>query len=231
MDPSWRPLIEEALQSLDPEYLQFLESDKTFFPDKENFLNAFKTLSLQDTQYILFGQDPYPRKESATGYAFIDGKVGTIFNQNGLSKEVNRATSLRNFMKMALFCEGVLQGDFSKEAVAKVDTSGYIQTINQLRENFEKNGVLLLNTALVFTTKEESKKHLKAWQGFVDRLLQLLQSHDIVLILFGSAAKDIKKYKSADTFEKYLLPHPYNIGFITESKAHQLFKPMRLLSL
>ncbi len=230
-DPSWHSMLEKAFAAFDPEYLAYLQNDTAYFPDRYNFLNAFKTLPLHETKYILFGQDPYPRKESAIGYAFIDGKVQSLFSENGLSKEVNRATSLRNFMKMLLLCEGELESDFSKEALAKIDTSGYIQTIHQLRQNFEKNGVLLLNMALIFSSKEESKKHIKAWRGFVRMFLGALHevAGDTELILFGKMAEEVEKLEEAKPFVKHVLPHPYNISFITNPKAHKLFGPMKLL--
>jgi hypothetical protein len=39
--------------------------------------------------------------------------------------------------------------------------------------------------ALVFTNKDESKKHIKAWLPFVKTLLFELNDRDIELILFG----------------------------------------------
>jgi len=72
VDASWKGILEKALNALDDEYLEFLKTDNSYFPDQKNFLNAFKTLPLEKTKYILFGQDPYPREESAIGYAFID---------------------------------------------------------------------------------------------------------------------------------------------------------------
>ena len=228
-DPSWHGVLEKAFEAFDSDYLHYLQTNSDYFPNQSNLLNAFKTLPLNKTKYILFGQDPYPRVQSAIGYAFIDGKVSSIFSKNGLSKEVNRATSLRNFMKMLLLCEGDLKDDFSKEALAKVDTSRYIQSIHQLRENFEKNGVLLLNMALVFSSKEESKKHIKAWRGFVQNLLAMLHEEEIELILFGKMAEDIEKFEEAKKFKKHILPHPYNISFITDPKAHTLFGSMQLL--
>ena len=226
--PSWHPILSKAWEALEPEYQAFLLSDTHYFPDKKNLFNAFK-LPLEETRYILFGQDPYPRRESAIGYAFIDGKVENIFGENGLSKEVNRATSLRNFMKMALLCEGELKDDFSKEAVIMIDKTPYIDSIMTLKENFEKNGVLLLNMALVFTSKEESKKHIKAWDGFIKSLLLQLQDREIRLILFGKMAEVLNKVKEAEPFLKESMPHPYNISFIRDERAHRVFKPMRLL--
>ena len=44
----------------------------------------------------------------ANGYAFWDAAVNELWSDNGLSKAVNRATSLRNFIKMLLVTEGAL---------------------------------------------------------------------------------------------------------------------------
>ncbi|MDD5549578.1 MAG: uracil-DNA glycosylase, partial [Sulfurovaceae bacterium] len=111
IDKSWDINLELINQS----YLKFLENDIGYIPKKENIFNAFKTLKKNDVKYVLFGQDPYPRELSATGYAFIDGNVKSIFEKNGtLSREVNRATSLRNFIKMTL----VARGDLSEDDVS-----------------------------------------------------------------------------------------------------------------
>lgn len=227
---SWHDIIGSSLNLLDEEYVDFLQKNDTYFPDKNNFLNAFKTLPLEDTKYILFGQDPYPRKESAIGYAFIDGKVKSLFSDKGLSKEVNRATSLRNFLKMLLLCEGKLDNsDMSQQKISEIDKSPYIDTMEDIRVNLEKNGVLLLNMALVFTSKEDTKKHLKKWSVFIENLLEQISHKNIKLILFGEAAKTVQKFEISDDFEKIISPHPYNLSFITNKDINDLFKPMNLL--
>ncbi len=228
--PSWREILKNSLKNLDKEYLSFLENNSSYFPNRDNLFNAFKTLPLHDTKYILFGQDPYPRYESAIGYAFIDGKVKSLFDKNGgFSKEVNKATSLRNMMKMLLLCEGELKDDFSKEAIKKISNEKYINSIIELKNNFEKNGVLLLNSALIFTKKEDSKYHAKMWKGFIDTLLKEIKNKDIKLLLFGNISKEIDKLNSSKDFEKVLVPHPYNVSFITDKKVLEVFCPMRLL--
>ena len=227
---SWQPLLDEAYASLSQEYRTFLESNTDYFPTKENYFNAFKTLAREEVKYILFGQDPYPRKQSAGGYAFIDTHVKTLFSANGLSKEVNRATSLRNFMKMALVASGDLDiEDTSQDAIVQVDKSQMIDSIEALRKNFEKNGVLLLNTALVFTDKKSSPKHVKAWRSFMQTLLKGLENENITLILFGTHAKELKKHFPLEGFESIELEHPYNHTFIANPKALKLFREMRLL--
>lgn len=227
---SWEQILTESYAALEAEYQRFLEEDKEYFPSKENYFNAFKTLHKDKVKYILFGQDPYPRKESAGGYAFIDTKVENLFSPSGLSKEVNRATSLRNFMKMALVASGRLnEEETSQEAICELDKSQMIDSIEDLRLNFEKNGVLLLNTALIFTDKKSSKKHIKAWRPFVQSLLNALQESAPTLILFGTHAKDLKRQFTLDAFDTIELEHPYNHTFISNPKALQLFGPMQLL--
>jgi len=226
----WQEILQCAYESLEPEYRTFLETDSSYFPSSSQYLNAFKTLPKHKVKYILFGQDPYPRKESAGGYAFIDEKVQTLFSQTGLSKEVNRATSLRNFVKMALVARGDLKKeDTSQEAISQIDKISLINSIEALRINFEKNGVLLLNTALIFTDKKSSTKHVKAWRPFIETLLKELEEDAPKLILFGIHAKELKKKLSLEKFETIELEHPYNHTFIYNEEALKLFGNMHLL--
>ncbi len=226
---SWKAVLSKAYESLDHTYRAFLEEDNGYFPSKESYLNAFKTLPRQKVKYILFGQDPYPRPDSAGGYAFIDEKVQRLFSATGLSKEVNRATSLRNFVKMALVARGDLKEDLSQKAIAQVDKTPLIDSIEALRLNFEKNGVLLLNTALIFTDKKSSSRHIKAWKPFMQTLLEQLQKDTPKLILFGTHAKALKKQFSLEIFESIEIEHPYNHSFIRNEKALELFGSMKLL--
>ncbi|MCD6653895.1 MAG: uracil-DNA glycosylase [Sulfurovum sp.] len=230
MYSDWEEILHKAYRALDADYQAFLENSSTYFPSKEICFNAFKTLPKAQVNYVLFGQDPYPRKESAMGYAFIDAKVDCIFSEKGLSKEVNRATSLRNFIKMALVARGDLKAeDSSQEAISKIDKNNLISSVEQLRMNFEKNGVLLLNTALVFTDKKSSSRHIRAWSPFMENLLHSLEENAPKLILFGTHAKELKKRFSLQSFETIELEHPYNHSFISNTTALNVFGSMNLL--
>ncbi len=228
IDKSWNI----NLESLNNSYIEFLKNNTDYIPTKTNIFNAFRTLAKDDVRYVLFGQDPYPREQSASGYAFIDSAVKEIFSSSGtLSKEVNRATSLRNFIKMALVARGNLSlDDTSPRAIEKIKKENLINSIDELRRNFEANGVLLLNTSLVFTDKQSSAIHAKAWRTFMVDLLSSLDSHKVKLILFGNFAKEL--YKSLpiiSSFEAIELEHPYNLSFISNKKAIELFEPMDLI--
>lgn len=229
--PSWQSIIELSYGKLSQEYREFLEKDAGYFPSFDNFLNAFKSLPLCNTKYILFGQDPYPREQSAIGYSFIDGDVREIFGEKGFSKKVNRATSLRNFLKMLLVAQGSLdEKDCSQDAIAKIDKSKFITNIMQLKENFEKNGVLLLNTSLIFTDKKSAARHAKNFLPFINELLKNLQNREIELIMLGNISQIIrKKIPYSNNFKTFEAMHPYNVQFIKDLSVRNFFKPMNLL--
>jgi uracil-DNA glycosylase len=230
VDKSWKPTLKKALEKIDKDYLLFLEKDQGYFPEKKRIFQAFLTLPKEKVKFILFGQDPYPRKESASGYAFIDGRVKKIFSSNGFSKEVNKATSLRNFLKMMLVARGDLEcKDLSQAKIAQIEKKELINSIEQLRKNFEAEGILLLNTALIFTSKKESKKHIKNWENFIKALLEDLKVQNPKLILFGNFAKDLKRRFSIKEFETIELEHPFNSSFVCNQTALDLFGKMDLL--
>ena len=229
VDDKWEPILIPALESLEDRYREFVLAGKGYIPTPDRLLAAFSTLKPEEVRYILFGQDPYPRPESAIGYAFIDGRVERIFSPKGLDSRINRATSLRNFVKMALVADGRLDpGDTSQSAIAALEKDDLIDSMDALRKNFERSGVLLLNTALLFTSKEDSKKHIKAWQGFVEIFLHGMAVYDPSLILFGTHAKAIEKLSVTRTMTCITLEHPYNHTFVTNPEAHTLWGPMEL---
>ena len=230
VDTAWDPILLPALEALEEEYREWLLQGEGYIPAKNRLLAAFSTLKPADLRYILFGQDPYPRKESAIGYAFIDGRVERLFSSGGLSKEVNRATSLRNFIKMVLVADGRLDpADTSQRAIAALDKRELIDSMEELRRNFETAGVLLLNMAPVFSSAEASRRHIRAWRGFVEILLEGLSQSAPTLILFGAHAREVERLSVAEGLPRIALEHPYNHSIITNPEAHALFGPMKLL--
>ena len=106
---SWQPILDEGLCAIErdwPGYLsQLAEAD--FLPcQSSNYLRPFRK-PIDQIKYVLVGEGPYPRTESANGNCFMDAAVGSLWateNKGGLSKTVNRATSLRNFFENADGC-------------------------------------------------------------------------------------------------------------------------------
>ncbi len=230
--PSWQPLVNKALSKVDKQYLDFLEKNPNdWLPGAQQVFNAFQ-LPLTQTQFILFGESPYPRQASANGFAFWDGAVSELWSNKGLTKPINRATSLRNFLKMILLAEDQLSKDnLSQDAIAAVDKSKYVGDIDGLFGNLLQQGFLLLNASLVLSEKAV-KKDANAWLPFMVQLLKEihLQNKDVTLVLFGKIAKVIQTLPVAQQFQQFCAEHPYNISFITNPDVLNFFRPLQLLN-
>ncbi len=229
--PSWLPILSKAIQAVDSSYLKELLQTPNWLPGKQKIFNAF-SLPLNQTKYILFGESPYPRASSANGYAFWDQAVTNLWSPSGFSREVNRATSLRNLLKMLLLTRGDLTAsDLSQMAIAELDKTYYIKTGNELFTGFLQRGFLLLNASLVFHSAVEVKADAKAWLPFINALLQQLQQEDICLVMLGKIAASISQLPYSAKFKQFIAEHPYNLSFIGNKKVQQFFAPMDLLSL
>lgn len=229
--PSWLPLLKECLATVNLAYLKQLEQSDDWLPGKKNIFNAFSH-PLTDSHYILFGESPYPRQQSANGFAFWDAAVTDLWSSSGLSKPVNRATSLRNIIKMLLIADGKLsKQDTSQEAIAAIDKRQYVQTIDAFFSNMVDKGFVLLNASLVLSTAKV-QVDAKAWRPFMAKLLELLVQvkPDIELILFGSIAKLILSLPAATALPHFVCEHPYNNSFIRNPKVIDYFQPFHLLS-
>lgn len=224
-NPEWQPLLRTALSCMDQSYLDNLAAVKGWLPGAQHIFSAFK-LPLSETQYILFGESPYPRAESANGFAFWDAAVKEIWGVAGLSKTVNRATSLRNFIKMLLLARKDLENTSQADILA-LDKSHLIQTAAELFNNMMHKGILLLNATLVYED-EKVPFHAKKWLPFMQSLQeQLTVSHPhIQRILLGKIAE---KLPVSALSVALAVEHPYNISFITNKAVQDFFQPFDLL--
>jgi len=227
--PQWLPLVEKALKQMSSSYLEQLK-DTHWLPGEEKIFNAF-SLPKDNLRYILFGESPYPRAASANGYAFWDAAVGNLWSPQGFSKAVNRATSLRNFIKMLLYAKGLLTTDFSQSAIASLDKTGLIATLDELFQKLLKKGFLLLNASLVLSHRPV-QKDVMAWRPFMASILEQLaqeQNRALTVLLLGGKAKTIEPL-CPPPLKCLIAEHPYQISFITNETIVRFFQPFDLLS-
>lgn len=226
--PEWHELLTRALGAMDSDYLDKLQKSDNWLPGA-NFIFAAFSLPLSATNYILLGESPYPRVQSANGYAFWDEAVHTLWSDKGLSKQVNRATSLRNILKMLLLARGDLVSDFSQNAIARLDKSRYVQTGAQLFGSFVDKGFLLLNACLVYC-EGKVPYDARQWRPFIHSLFKQVaeQKPCLKLVLLGRIAEKVPQTNLSPVL---LAEHPYNISFITNPAVVEFFKPLDLLSL
>ena len=239
--PDWQPVLARGLQAVaaaDPGYLAQLAADH-YLPTDGRLFAAFAQ-PLAAVRYVLVGEGPYPREESATGVCFMDGAVKDLWSSAGLSKPVNRATSLRNFMKMLMVADGLLSPDATGgEAVAAVAhramaaDSTFIQTLPELQANLTRHGFLLLNAALVFRPTVPPIKDAKAWRPLLETVLEALASRAEqaapTLVLWGKIAGWLDGLPAVSHFPRSVAEHPYNLSFIQNAGMQSLFRPMHLL--
>ena len=78
---SWHPILLRGLHAVmaaDPAYLPTLAVDD-YLPTQGRLFAAF-ALPLAQVRYVLVGEGPYPRADSATGVCFMDGAVGSLWS-------------------------------------------------------------------------------------------------------------------------------------------------------
>ncbi|WP_025917624.1 hypothetical protein [Herminiimonas sp. CN] len=245
--PSWRPILLDGLQAVaraDAGYLPTLVNS-AYLPTQGRLFAAFAQ-PLDAVRYVLVGEGPYPRAESATGVCFMDGAVAGLWSDQpdgGLSKPVNKATSLRNFIKMLLVADGQLQpGHTSGAAIALVAAraraigSPLVQTLADLQRNLLAQGFLLLNASLVFRTDVAPVRDARAWLPFLEVVLQALAARAAergaaapTLVLWGKIAERLQPLRVIEAFPQALSEHPYNLSFIAHAQMQALFGPLHLL--
>lgn len=230
IDESWQDCFARALKAIDPYYLNSLNTGN-WLPGPEKIFSAF-SIPLSQVNYILFGESPYPRAESANGYAFWDASVKELWSATGLNKKVNRATSLRNIIKMLLIAEGILEykKSPSQEDIAQINKSLLIQTNDQLFNNLIRHGFLLLNTTLVLQPGSP-QKDARAWQPFMKELLNCIleKNKEVTFVLLGRIANMIEDIIPCQNLNKIYAEHPYNLSFITNPEVLRFFSPFHLL--
>jgi uracil-DNA glycosylase len=231
----WQQILHESLLTLDSDYLDSLLRDDDWLPGVDRLLAAFQR-DRAGVGYLLIGESPYPRKESANGIAFYDAAVDSLWSEQGLSKAVNRATSLRNLIKTALLAEGHLQRDtdakITQHAISQLDKNDLIQTLTELFDNLEHAGFLMLNATPVLHPQRKPAHEARYWQQFLECLLTLLAESSpqrITLLLWGKIAKLIETMPASRTYDRLVSEHPYNISFIDNPDMLQLFAKLRVL--
>jgi|TARA_B110000977_G_C11026461_1_gene473378 uracil-DNA glycosylase len=232
----WVDLLRNAFDEMDKAYLDELLHSSSWLPGIDLLFNAFKR-DRRHVRYVLIGESPYPRQTSANGIAFYDAAVTDLWCATGLSKSVNRATSMRNIIKTALFSEGYIQpdseGKISQASIAKLDKSRLVQTMPELFENLQVSGFLMLNATPVLYPDRKPVQEAKFWQGFLLSLLKQLgemADQPMTLVLWGKIAETIDTMDLTEQYSKLVSEHPYNISFIQNLTMQRLFNEVSFLT-
>ena len=168
IEASWKQHLEGEFTK--PYFTQLTESVRNeyrnglCFPPGKLIFNAFNLCPFNNVKVVILGQDPYYRKEQATGLSF------------SVPKGIKLPLSLRKIYKE-------IEDDLRKSIPESGDLTRWAE-----------QGVLLLNTTLtVREAKPNSHKRLK-WQNFTDAAIKALNKNreHIVFMLWGNNAKKKK---------------------------------------
>lgn len=135
-------------------------------PKKEDVFKAFQLCPLDTCHVVILGQDPY-NDGNATGIAFGNNTKDCV------------SPSLR-----------VL-----KDTAINLQIPHNCITFDPSLESWEKQGVLMLNSALT-VEKHKPLSHMLLWREFIKKLIINLCNYNYitVFVLLGNTAKSFKPY-------------------------------------
>ena len=121
-------------------------------PEFKDIFKAFNKCPYRDLRLVIVGQDPYPQKGIATGIAFAN------YN-NTLEKDLSPSLQI------------------IKESVINYEVSHNLITFASELEEWEEQGVLLLNTALTCEINKPGS-HSLLWRPFICKLIKQICSYN-----------------------------------------------------
>lgn len=156
----------------------------TIYPSNDLIFRCFNFFNFKDTKVVIFGQDPYYRKDQAMGLCF------------SVPNDIKVPPSLRNIFKE-------IKEDCGEKSICDDDCNGDLT-------KWAEQGILLLNTALTVRDGKPNS-HKKFWKVYTDKIIKYISDNSdnsIIFIMWGNNAKS--KIKYIDTNKHYIISgvHP-----------------------
>lgn len=202
----WKPFIDEHLRELLKIEDEVVNNEINYTPDASKVLRFFNN-DLEKTKIIILGQDPYPQAGVATGRAF---EVGTLKSWHQKYKNI----SLKNIVRAlyyAYFNEYLTYAEILRKIpdgpTLFLEETFDILPPDKIFENWEKQGVLLLNTSFTCEIGKPGS-HQGFWNNFSNELLNFIASKnkELIWFLWGNHAKEITNKILIKN--KYVSMHP-----------------------
>jgi uracil DNA glycosylase len=196
---TWLPLLKPTIEAL-PQAATFIgpDRDPRIVPVRELTFQALKPNPPHRWKVVAFGQNPYPRVESATGIAMFDNTFG-----NWADSQFGKVTSIRCIIKAAVMHKHKVPKSTSIADIRKLLTK---QNTVQPPEWFAAmltQGVLLLNASLTASSDGamSTEQHTKFWKPVVEKLAEeILRSKEsadekdrgVVFAWWGAHARGLR---------------------------------------
>lgn len=185
LEKSWKELLGSELKKtymsdLRTFLVQEEKAQKTVYPQSQDILAALNLTPFDQVKVVILGQDPYHGPNQAHGLCF------------SVKPGVKIPPSLVNIFKELK------------------DDLGITPPIHGCLDAWGKQGVLLLNNVLTVEDGKAGSHHLKGWEQFTDKIIELLneKKENLVFILWGSPAQ--KKAQKVDSKKHFIIKsvHP-----------------------
>ena len=163
LHPEWKSELEVHKRSID-EIDPFIQGQE-ITPSRELIFRALNN-PITSTRVVIFGQDPYPTKGHAHGFAFsVDRSVSPL------------PASLRNIYKELQDDLGVTRkdGDLS---------------------DWTKQGVMLINRILSTEVGKSLAHETLGWQHITETVARVLGKRDVIAVLWGNSAQQLRTHFS-----------------------------------
>ncbi|MEU1510821.1 ADP-ribosyltransferase domain-containing protein [Streptomyces sp. NPDC005811] len=196
----WLPLLKPVIEA-QPGAASFIGPGRgpDVVPVRELTFQALKPNPPQKWKVVVFGQNPYPRPESATGIAMFDNTF-----HDWKDSQFGRAVSIRCLIKAAAMWK---YGIPKKTPIADVRALLKEQDTVQPPEWFQAmltQGVLLLNAALTASSDgpRGSDPHTAFWRPVAERIVEEIlkakqdaedeEDRGVVFAWWGAHARSLK---------------------------------------
>ena len=165
-------------------------------PAYNNIFRAFNITPYSELCVVSIAQDPYPQSGVSTGVCF------------GNKKDV---------VKLSPSLEII------KEAVIDFEIPHNLITFDPTLEEWSKQGILLLNSALTVETNKPNS-HSVLWRPFMISLLKNLSAINpgLIYILWGAEAKTFSSYINKNNIV-FKMPHPAYYARTNTKIPHSFF--------
>lgn len=226
---SWMELLSDALENLDPDFLDRLESSPDdWLPGADRCFDAF-SVPRCNVSVVWLGESPYPREESAIGLSFYDGQVQNLFRENG---ELNSmGTSIRNILKAWFVATRRLAiANTNQRAIRCMNRDNLIVEMSELFRRRQTRGWLWLNAALSFwpgpnAAQPSLSLQICKWLPLVEIVLRDVSTQGARVVLLGKSAEDFA-YMAENPL---IAPHPRTMGFISNPDIQRFLREWRCL--
>ncbi len=194
--------LEEFYRKLDAFVRQF----DSILPEPEKIFNVFHKVPPARVCCVLYGEDPYPRRESANGIAFWDAQITSW-------EDRTVGNSMKNILKALLVTHGLATYQTPIAHCRQIAREQGLRSPGALFEFWLSKGVLLINAALTFSSPQHKKKHTDFWLPFHQSLIEALNSQGAspFYILWGKKALRFEPWiaRTIDRKDKILINgHP-----------------------